>query len=73
MTNLLKITDGKVLHFDQTTRVATAVNHENNKLFTFDGTQFHSGWPVRLPAAGDKIRIRQSLSGEFLCARLADD
>lgn len=73
MTNLLKFTDGEVLHYDHKTATATAVNREDNKLLTFYGYEFYSGWPVCSPKKGDKITIRWSLDGKFLCARLADD
>lgn len=70
---MIKFSDGEVLHVDQTTGVATAVNHEDNKLFTFINWHFHSGWPVRGPAVGDKLRLRWGSDGAFLSARLDDD
>jgi hypothetical protein len=67
--NHIRSTDGEVLHYDHKTFKATAVNHEDDELLTFMSYDFYSGWPVRTPRKGDKIRIHWGSDG-FLAARL---
>lgn len=64
-------TDGEIVHFNKKTWTATAVNHEDNRLFSFLTWDWYSGWPSRPPKKGDKIRIRWSDGKKFLCARLS--
>lgn len=71
LSDHIRSTGGEVVHYDETTWVATAVEDGTNRLVKFKSFYFHSGWPVRTPRRGDRIRLRWSkLDGDFLSARL---
>ena len=67
----MKVTDGQVLYFNKETNIAIAVELATADCVKFHTTHWYSGWPTRPPKEGDKIRIRRSDEGEFLCARLS--